>query len=73
MAKLRADFAAVAYWHIHPRQARNLTGGGLKYLAGGPNAAQLHLKYGQAAGQRLRGVLVPTCKPQPATGQLGQR
>ena len=24
-------------------------------------------------GRRLRGVLVPTCKPQPATGQLGQR
>ena len=51
MAKLRADLAAVAYWHNRPRQARDLAGSGLKYLAGGPNAAQLHLKYGRAAAR----------------------
>jgi tetratricopeptide (TPR) repeat protein len=51
MAKLRADLAAVAYWHNRPRQARDLADSGLKYLAGGPNAAQLHLKYGRAAAR----------------------
>src|SRR5205823_2097898 len=51
MAKLRADLAAVAYWRNRPRQARDLAGSGLKYLAGGPNAAQLHLKYGRAAAR----------------------
>jgi tetratricopeptide (TPR) repeat protein len=51
MAKLRADLAAVAYWRNRPRQARDLAASGLKYLAGGPNAAQLHLKYGRAAAR----------------------
>jgi tetratricopeptide (TPR) repeat protein len=51
MAKLRADLSAVAYWRNRPRQARDLAGSGLKYLASGPNAAQLHLKYGRAAAR----------------------
>jgi len=51
MAKLRADLANVAYWRNRPRQARDLAGSGLRYLAGGPNAAQLHLKYGRAAAR----------------------
>lgn len=51
MAKLRLDLATVAYWRGRPRQARDLAEGGLRYLAGGPNAAQLHLKYGRAAAR----------------------
>ena len=50
-AKLRLDLATVAYWHDRPRQARDLADSGLQYLAGGPNAAQLHLKHGRAAAQ----------------------
>jgi hypothetical protein len=51
MAKLRLDLATVAYWHNRPRQACDLAESGLRYLAGGPNAAQLHLKYGRAAAR----------------------
>ena len=51
MAKLRADLAHVAYWQNRPRQSRDLAGSGIQYLVGGPNAAQLHLKYGRAAAQ----------------------
>ena len=51
MAKLRADLANVAYWHNRPRQARDLAGSGLRYLDAGPNAAQLHLKYGRAVAR----------------------
>lgn len=50
-AKLRADLANVAYWRSRPLQARSLAESGLQYLAGGPNAAQLHLKYGRAAAK----------------------
>jgi hypothetical protein len=51
MAKLRLDLATVAYWRHRPRQARDLAESGLRYLADGPNAAQLHLKYGRAAAR----------------------
>ena len=51
MAKLRADLANVAYWRNRPQQARDLAGSGLRYMVGGPNAAQLHLKYGRAAAR----------------------
>jgi hypothetical protein len=51
MAKLRSDLAAVAYWRNRPLQARSLAESGLQYLAAGPNAAQLRLKYGRAAGR----------------------
>jgi hypothetical protein len=50
-AKLRADLANVAYWRGRPRQARDLAGSGLQYLASGPNAAQLLLKQGRAAAK----------------------
>ena len=50
-AKLRADLANVAFWHNRPQQARSLAESGLQYLAGGPNAAQLHLKFGRAAAK----------------------
>jgi hypothetical protein len=51
MAKLRLDLATVAYWRDRPRQARDLAENGLRYLDGGPNAAQLHLKFGRAAAR----------------------
>jgi tetratricopeptide (TPR) repeat protein len=51
MAKLRLDLASNAYWRDRPRQARDLAENGLRYLDGGPNAAQLHLKYGRAAAR----------------------
>jgi hypothetical protein len=49
MAKLRDSLAGVAYWRGRPRQSRDLAESGMGYLAGGPNAAQLRLKYGRAA------------------------
>jgi hypothetical protein len=51
MAKLLLDLATVAYWRYRPRQARDLAQSGLRYLAGGPNGAQLHLKSGRAAAR----------------------
>jgi hypothetical protein len=51
MAKLRLDLATVAYWRNRPRQARDLAESGLRYLAAGPNGAQLYLKYGRAAAR----------------------
>ncbi len=48
-AKLRLDLSSNAYWSRRPRQARDLAESGLRYLAAGPTAAQLHLKYGRAA------------------------
>lgn len=50
-AKLRADLANVAHWQNRPRQARDLAEDGLRYLAGGPNAVQIQLKYGRAAAK----------------------
>jgi hypothetical protein len=50
-AKLRADLASVAHWRNRPRQARDLAEDGLRYLAGGPNAVQLYLKYARAAAK----------------------
>jgi hypothetical protein len=49
MAKLRLEAATLAYWSNRPRQARDLAGSGLQFLAEGPNGAQLQLKYGRAA------------------------
>jgi hypothetical protein len=48
MGKLRLDLASLAYWQGRPRQARDLAESGLRYLADGPNGAQLHLKLGRA-------------------------
>jgi hypothetical protein len=51
MAKLRMDLATNAYWRNQPRYSVDVAESGLRYLADGPNAAQLHLKYGRAAAQ----------------------
>ncbi|HUZ22127.1 MAG TPA: hypothetical protein VMV07_00005 [Streptosporangiaceae bacterium] len=51
MAQLRCSFTDIAYWNNQPRQARDLAGSGFGYLADGPTAAQLHLKYGRAAAR----------------------
>ena len=50
MAHLRLELASIAYWH-RPRQSRDLAQSGLRYLADGPNASQLHLYYGRAAAR----------------------
>jgi hypothetical protein len=49
MAHLRLQHASVTYWDDRPRQARDLAESGPSYLANGPNAAHLHVKYAQAA------------------------
>jgi transcriptional regulator with XRE-family HTH domain len=51
MAHLRLQHASVAYWDDRPRQARDLAESGLTYLADGPNAAHLHVKYARAAAR----------------------
>jgi tetratricopeptide (TPR) repeat protein len=51
MAKLRLDLASLAYWQNRPRQAMDLAQSGLTYMAHGPNAAQLQLKYARAAAR----------------------
>ena len=48
---MAAALSRAQAWRNRPRQARDLAGSGLKYLASGPNAAQLHLKYGRAAAR----------------------
>lgn len=50
MARLRLQQADIAYWH-RPRESRDLAQSGLRYLADGPTAAQLHLEYGRAAAR----------------------
>jgi hypothetical protein len=50
-AKLRSDLANVAFWRSRTLEARGLAESGLHYLAGGSNAAQLHLKYARAAAK----------------------
>ena len=50
MARLRVEAANFAYWN-QPRQSRDLALTGLDYLADGPNAAYIHLKYGRAAAR----------------------
>jgi hypothetical protein len=50
MAYLRLELASIIYWQ-RPRQSRDLALSGLRYLPDGPNAAQLHLRYGQAAAR----------------------
>lgn len=51
MAHLRLQHASITYWDDRPRQARDLAESGLSYLANGPNAAHLHVKYAQAAAR----------------------
>jgi hypothetical protein len=51
LAHLRLQFASIMYWHGQPRQARDLAEDGLRYLAEGPNATHLHIKYARAAAR----------------------
>jgi transcriptional regulator with XRE-family HTH domain len=51
MAQLRLTFTDIAYWHEQARKASELAQSGLQYLAAGPTAAQLHLKYARAAAR----------------------
>ena len=51
MAHLRLQLADTSYWYNQPQQARDLAEDGLRYLAEGPNAAHLHLRYAMAAAQ----------------------
>jgi hypothetical protein len=51
MAYLRLSLANVAHWSSRTRQCRDLAQSGLQYLADGPNAAMLHLKYSRAAAR----------------------
>ena len=51
MAYLRLDLANVAHWANRPRQCRDLALSGLRYLADGPTAVMLQLKYGRAAAR----------------------
>jgi hypothetical protein len=50
MAHVRIELAGIAYWQ-RPRRSRDLAQSGLRYLADGPNAAQLHLQYARAAAR----------------------
>jgi hypothetical protein len=50
MAHVWIELAGIAYWQ-RPRQSRDLAQSGLRYLADGPNAAQLHLQYARAAAR----------------------
>jgi hypothetical protein len=51
MAQLRLSLTDIAYWHDQARRASEYALGGLQYLAAGPTAAQLHLKYARAAAK----------------------
>jgi hypothetical protein len=51
MAQLRLSLADIAYWHDQARKASEHALAGLQYLADGPTAAQLHLKYARAAAR----------------------
>ncbi len=50
MAHLRLQLAGVV-WESRPRQGRDLAADGLRYLADGPNAAFLHVRYARAAAR----------------------
>jgi tetratricopeptide (TPR) repeat protein len=50
MGHLRIALAGIAYWQ-RPRQSADLAQSGLRFLADGPNAAQLYLQYGRAAAR----------------------
>jgi transcriptional regulator with XRE-family HTH domain len=51
IAQLRLSLADIAYWHDQARKASEHALAGLQYLADGPTAAQLHLKYARAAAR----------------------
>jgi hypothetical protein len=51
MAQLRLSLADISYWHDQARKAAEHALAGLQYLAEGPTAAQLHLKYARAVAR----------------------
>jgi transcriptional regulator with XRE-family HTH domain len=51
LAALRTRLSSVAFWRGMHRQGRDLAADGLRYATVGPAAADLHLKYAQAAAQ----------------------
>jgi transcriptional regulator with XRE-family HTH domain len=51
LAALRTRLSSVAFWRGMPRQGRDLAADGLRYASAGPAAADLHLKFAQAAAQ----------------------
>ena len=51
MAQLRLSLTDIAYWHGQARKASEHALAGLRYLADGPTASQLHLKYARAAAR----------------------
>jgi hypothetical protein len=50
MGYLRLGLARIVWWD-RPRQARDLTQSGLRFLLDGPNASYLHLESGRAAAR----------------------
>jgi transcriptional regulator with XRE-family HTH domain len=51
LAALRTRLSSVAYWRGMHRKGLDLAADGLRYATTGPAAADLHLKYAQAAAQ----------------------
>jgi tetratricopeptide (TPR) repeat protein/transcriptional regulator with XRE-family HTH domain len=51
LAALRTRLSSVAFWRGMYRKSLNLAEDGLRFAAAGPEAADLHLKYAQAAVQ----------------------
>jgi transcriptional regulator with XRE-family HTH domain len=51
LAALRTRLSSVAFWRGMHRLGRDLASDGLRYATVGPAAADLHLKYAQAAAQ----------------------
>lgn len=51
LAQLHQQLSYIAYWSGRPRESRDLAANGLQYLNAGPNGANLHLKYAQAAAR----------------------
>lgn len=51
LAAIRTRLSSVAFWRGMHRQGRDLAADGLRYATAGPTAADLHLKYAQAAAQ----------------------
>jgi transcriptional regulator with XRE-family HTH domain len=49
LAALRVQLSTIAYWRGMPLRSRDLATDGLRYLADGPIAADLHLKVARAA------------------------
>lgn len=51
MAQLLQQMSYIAYWNSRTRESRDHAERGLQYLDAGPNGANLHLKYAQAAAK----------------------